>query len=256
MPADASARAGRCAIAVMAKAPHVGRVKTRLVPPLSHDEAAALSACFLSDVTANVALAGRGAAIDGFVAYAPAGGETLLQPMIAPGTRLVLADGSPAMPDDVEAIGRCLLHAAQGLFAQGYGAVCLLNADSPTLPTAVLSDAARALAASGDRVVLGAADDGGYYLIGMTAAHAALFRAVAWSTAQVADQTRARVAALGLERVELPQWYDVDDMATLRRLCAELDGGEPGFAAPATARWLAENGMRRRLTAPPSGLRG
>ncbi len=79
--------------------------------------------------------------IDGWIAYAPAGSEALFQPIIAPGTQLVLADGSPDMPAGVERFGRSLLHAAQGLFARGYGAVCLLNSDSPTLPTAVLIEA-------------------------------------------------------------------------------------------------------------------
>ncbi len=253
MPADASPLADRCAIAVMAKAPGAGRVKTRLVPPLDHDEATELSACFLADVTAAIARAAHGAPIDGFVAYAPAGSEAVFQPMIAPGTRLVLADGSPAMANGIDGIGRCLLHAAEALFAHGYGAVCLLNADSPTLPTAVLVDAARALAEPGERIVLGAAEDGGYYLIGMTTAHAHLFDAVAWSTARVADQTRARIAALGLERRELPRWYDVDDVPTLRRLCAELGGA--ATRAPATARWLAQVGLARRLAAAAAPVR-
>src|SRR5437868_6108868 len=96
MPADRSGTATRCAIAVMAKAPRVGRVKTRLVPPLTQDEATALSVCFLSDVTANIALAGRATAIDGFIAYAPADSEGSFEGVIAPGTELVLADGSGA----------------------------------------------------------------------------------------------------------------------------------------------------------------
>ena len=63
-----------------------------------------------------------------------------------------------------------LCDAAEDLLAAGYGAACLVNADSPTLPTAVLVEAAHALATPGDRVVLGPAADGGYYLIGLEAA--------------------------------------------------------------------------------------
>jgi len=234
----------------MAKAPSPGRVKTRLVPPLSPDEAMALSGCFLQDVTANIAQAARDAPIDPYVAFAPAGGEALLHPVIAPGTRLILADGSPAMPDRVERFGRSLLHAARGLFALGYGAVGLLNSDSPTLPTALLVEAARALAAPGDRVVLGPADDGGYYLLAIKAPHAALFRDIDWSTERVAAQTRARAAELGLELVTLPSWYDVDDAGSLHALLDELDGaGRRGvfYGAPATARWLAHHDIRSRL---------
>jgi len=248
--AELSGNAGRCAIAVMAKAPSPGRVKTRLSPPLTPDEATALSGCFLRDVTANIAEAAGAAPIDAFVAFAPAGGEALLHPVIAPGTKLILADGSPAMPDGVERFGRSLLHAARGLFALGYGAVGLLNSDSPTLPTALLVEAARALAAPGERAVLGPADDGGYYLLAMKAPHAALFRDIDWSTERVASQTRARAAELGLELVTLPIWYDVDDAASLQALLDELDGAGrrgAGYEAPATARWLAQHAIRSRL---------
>ncbi|MBI3515010.1 MAG: glycosyltransferase [Proteobacteria bacterium] len=248
MPAD---RAQRCAIAVMAKAPRAGRVKTRLTPPLAPDEATALSACFLRDVTANIALAGRIAPIDGFIAYAPAGSGAQFDGMLEPGTGLVLADGSRDAPPGVDGFGRCLLDAVRGLFELGYGAVCLLNADGPTVSTEFLVEAATRLAAAGERVVLGPADDGGYYLIGMQAPHAALFRGVAWSTALVANQTRARIGELGLELVTLPSWYDVDDVATLRTLVAELDGvASPrgqGYAAPVTARWLVRHDIRARL---------
>src|SRR5258706_2530600 len=109
-------RAQRCAIAVMAKAPHAARVKPRLTPPLTPDEATTLSACFLRDVTANIALAGRAASIDGFVAYAPAGSAAQFDGMIEPGTGLVLADGSPEAPSGVEGFGCCLLDAARELF--------------------------------------------------------------------------------------------------------------------------------------------
>ena len=250
---DARDLAQRCAIAVMAKAPTVGRVKTRLVPPLSPDEAAALGGCFLRDATANIALAGQGVPIDGFVAYAPAGSEALFHPVIEPGTGFVLADGSPAMPAGVEGFGRCLLHAAQGLLARGYAAVCLINSDSPTLPTALLVEAAAALALPGDRLVLGPADDGGYYLIGLKAAHAPLFRAIDWSTARVAGQTRAQADAIGLETVMLRSWFDVDDIGSLRTLLTALDmrARDGSYAAPATTRWLAGVDLRRRLADAP-----
>ena len=158
-----------CAIGVMAKAPQPGLAKTRLCPPLRHAEAAELSAAFLRDITENIALAARSVPIHGCVAYAPAGDEAAFAGHLAEGTGLVLADGSPPMPPDVHGLGRCLLHAAQVLFAAGFGAVCLVNADSPTLPTACLIRAARALLVPGDRIVLGATDDGGYYLLGMRA---------------------------------------------------------------------------------------
>jgi rSAM/selenodomain-associated transferase 1 len=243
----------RCAIAVMAKAPRAGKVKTRLQPVLSPEDAMALSAGFLRDITENIRLAARQAAIDPWVAYAPAGLEMLFHGMLASGTRLVLADGAIDTPPGVAGFGRSLLHAARALFQRQYGAVCLLNSDSPTLPTAMLVRAAEALAAPGDRVVLGPADDGGYYIIGMKSEHAGLFSDIAWSTATVAAQTRERAASLGLELVALDTWYDVDDHAALQRLLRELsgggvtDGGIIPYAAPTTAACLRRLGLADRL---------
>ena len=237
-------RTGGCAIAVMAKAPRPGLVKTRLVPPLSPSSASALSASFLRDITENIALAARAAEIHGYVAYAPVGSETTFAGMLADGTCLVPADGANVSIPGVSGFGRSLLQAAQTLFVRGHDAVCLLNSDSPTLPTRLLVEAAEALAEPGDRVVLGPAEDGGYYVIGMKALRPQLFRNIAWSTDQVAAETRSRAAALGLPVVELDTWYDVDDAVSLLRLCSELtsapiaDETRP-YRAPATADCLA-----------------
>jgi rSAM/selenodomain-associated transferase 1 len=240
-----------CAIGVMAKAPRAGFSKTRLCPPLRPEQAATLSAAFLRDVTENIVLAARQTAIAAYVAYAPAGQEALFDGMLAAGTGLLLADGSPLMPPDVQGFGRCLLHAVMAMLARGHAAAVVLNSDSPTLPTALLTRTAAALAGEGDRVVLGPADDGGYYLLGMKAAHAHLFADIAWSTDNVAETTRQRAAQLGLELVELPAWYDVDDYATLTRLLREtavpeVNNGLLPYAAPFTALALAGMGLRPR----------
>jgi rSAM/selenodomain-associated transferase 1 len=238
-----------CAIGVMAKAPQAGRSKTRLCPPLCGDEAAAISAAFLRDVTENIALAARSAPIAGLVAYAPAGSAAQFAGHLAEGTELMLADGTPPMPSGVEGFGRCLLHAIQDMLAAGFGAAVVLNSDSPTLPTELLVRTAWMLLAPGERAVLGPAEDGGYYLLGMKTAHAALFRDIAWSTDSVAGATRARAAEIGLELHELDWWYDVDDRATLARLLRETEGASvnsdlPPFEAPATTEALIRLGLR------------
>lgn len=216
-----SPAADSCAIGVMAKAPRAGFSKTRLCPPLTPNQAAALSAAFLRDISENIAKAARAASITGYIAYAPVGQEALFDGHLAHGTGLLLADGSPSMPPDVQGFGRCLLHAILAMLARGHGSAMVLNSDSPTLPTAVLVHAATALTADGDRIVLGPAEDGGYYLLGMKAAHAHLFSDIAWSTGNVAETTRLRASQLGLDVVELPVWYDVDDETALDRLAQE-----------------------------------
>jgi uncharacterized protein len=241
----ANERAGRCAIAIMAKAPYAVRVKTRLSPLLRPDEARELSACFLRDMTQMLARAGRHAAIDAYIAFAPAGSEASFAPIVASGTGTVLADGAIDAPPGVVGFGRCLLQAAQSLFARGYGAVGLLNSDSPTLPAELIVETARLLA-EGGRAVLGPATDGGYYLLGLKAPHAELFAEIDWSTARVADQTRAAAQRLGLGVADLGSWYDVDDPASLARLVRDCEAN--GEAAPSTAAWLARNGIARRVS--------
>lgn len=235
----------RCAIGVMAKVPRAGHSKTRLCPPLSPDQAARLSAAFLRDTTENLAAAARLAPVAAYAAYAPVEARPALSPHLAPGTACVPADGLVPTPPGVEGFGRCLLHATQEMFARGHNAACVLSSDAPTLPTGSLVEAAELLLHGDDRrVVLGACDDGGYYLLGMRALHAGLFADVAWSTSTVADTTRARAAALGLDLVELPPWYDVDDAASLSRLLR--DGA--GYAAPRTRGAAAALGLTRLMT--------
>jgi len=241
-------KSAACMIGVMAKAPKAGRSKTRLCPPLHPEQAASLSAAFLRDISENLRLAARLAPIARCIAYAPAGDEALFESHLAVGTDLVLADGAVPVPPGVQGFGRCLLHAVQAMLARGYGAACVLNSDSPTLPTFVLARAASELLQPGERVVLGPADDGGYYLLGMTQPHAHLFADIAWSTDNVADATRARASSLGLSVVELPVWYDVDDAGGLARLRHEIAYGDSVFGlrpypAPATAAVFGRLGL-------------
>lgn len=225
-----------CGIAVMAKAPRPGHSKTRLCPPLHPVQAASLSAAFLRDTTENLRLAAACIAIGGYAAYAPAGTEAGLAPHLAAETSLILADGSGATSAGVEGFGRCLLDAIRGVFARGHASACVLSSDTPNLPTAFLVTAAQLLAQGDDRrVVLGACEDGGYYLLGMNAPYAGLFADIAWSTETVAEATRARARALGLDLIELPPWYDIDDAGALAQLLRD----ERGYAAPFTRRAIA-----------------
>jgi rSAM/selenodomain-associated transferase 1 len=232
----------------MVKAPRRGEVKTRLVPPLSAEEASQLSACFVKDILANLLTVSESVPVDCYAAYSPPGTEALFRDFLPPQIRL--------LPPRSVGLADSLPDAIEDLIAAGYEGAFLVNADSPTLPTSLLVEAITRLSAPGDRVVLGPATDGGYYLIGLKHPHRQLFHDIAWSTESVYRQTAERAASLGLELVTLPAWYDVDDAASLGWLYQELLGGRrppqcmpDGYAAAQTRDYLRAllDGSRQRV---------
>jgi rSAM/selenodomain-associated transferase 1 len=225
-----------CALAVMAKAPRPGKVKTRLSPPLTLDQTAALNICFLRDTTENLATIPASA---GLISYTPIGDEALFDDLLPPTFALV--------PQRGDTFGERLLFAAQDILTLGYGSVCLIDSDSPTVPAACFKQAVEALARPGDRIVLGPSHDGGYYLIGLKHPHPEPFDRITWSTALVLEETLERCREANLEVVLLPTWYDVDDAPTLTLLSAELldqtpppFATQPGYSAPHTQGYLVE----------------
>ncbi|CAN5737202.1 TIGR04282 family arsenosugar biosynthesis glycosyltransferase [soil metagenome] len=225
---------GLCALGIMTKAPHAGKVKTRLSPPLTLEEAAALNICFLRDKAQAIAAAAADGTGRGIGIYTPVGEESAWADILPGSFELV--------PQRGDLFGERLTLAAEDLFAAGFAAVCLIDSDSPTVPQHAYAEAVRLLAQPGDRIVFGRSDDGGYYLIGMKQLHRRMFEAIDWSTGRVTEQTLERAREIGVDTQLLPTWYDVDDRATLRRLCEELFGSgnaeTEGYAAPATRAFL------------------
>ena len=212
---------GCCALAVMAKAPRPGKVKTRLSPPLTPDQASALNICFIQDTAENIQQVTEASNSAGLVVYTPVGDEAAFDKLLPEDFLLLSQRG--------DGFGERLLHACEDLFTCGFGAVCLIDSDSPTMPQAALLQAIEWLSHPGDRMVLGGSDDGGYYLIGVKRLHQHLFEQIEWSTERVLAQTLERARQIGLEAALLPTWYDVDDAATLERLCLELIPGQVGY---------------------------
>jgi rSAM/selenodomain-associated transferase 1 len=212
------------AVAVMAKAPEPGVVKTRLCPPLSPREAAALARAFLRDRIAQVDTLGD---VGRFVAFAPASARAAFE-RLAPGFTL--------LPQHGEDLGQRMRSTLATLLTRGHRAAIVVGTDTPTLPTAVLAGAVEYLAADDADVVLGPAEDGGYYLIGVRDDHVRLFEDVPWSTSAVLEITLGRARAAGLRTVCLSSCGDVDtpdDLARLRAALAELP-----CLAPATRRFV------------------
>ncbi len=224
------------AIGIMCKAPQPVRTKTRLAASIGAAAAAELSACFLRDLAASIDAIPGELGRRGFVVYAPAGAEPILRDLIPPGFGLFLQPG--------QTLGEALFGATRGLLAAGHAGVLLVNGDSPSLPPDFLGQAIDILRAPGDRVVLGPASDGGYYLIGLKFPHERLFSDIDWGTASVFRRTCERADEIGLEVAVLPEWYDVDDEETLSWLRDELAGHSPRFrgggAASSTRAYLAK----------------
>ena len=215
------------AVAIMAKAPRPGAVKTRLCPPLLAAEAAALYRCFLLDKIAAVqALSG----VRPMVAYTPDEAQAEFA-VLAPDFALVPQRG----PD----LGARLHTTLASLLAAGHPGAIAVDSDTPTLPREFLQQAVDCLTGPGPDVVLGPTEDGGYYLIGVRVANRALFDDMPWSTAAVLEITLRRAAAAGLQTVCTPAWFDVDTPDDLRRLRTVLDGGRSAAEAGETARFLA-----------------
>ena len=228
-----------CALAMMTKAPRAGQVKTRLVPPLTPEEAALLNVCFLRDTAAAIAKACATSA-RGIGVYTPVGSEAAYIDILPRDFEL--------LPQRGEGFGERLAFAAADLFQCGFTSVCLIDSDSPTVSATVYAEAVALLAKPNDRVVLGPSDDGGYYLIGLKQNHRELFDRIDWSTERVLDQTQQRARELNLEVSLLPTGYDVDDAATLRRLCDELlSQKSPSDIAPHTRKFLAALTAQRKL---------
>jgi uncharacterized protein len=219
--ADSVSAMSGAAIGIICKAPQPGRSKTRLANAIGAMAASELSACFLRDVAAAIEAVPESISRRGYGVYAPAGAEHIMQWLLPARFGLLLQAG-----DD---LGHVLLGATRTLLLAGHDCVLLVNGDSPTLPPRLLVQAIEALREAGDRMVLGPATDGGYYLIGLKHAHEHLFRQIAWGTETVARSTCERAAEIGLATTLLPEWYDVDDIETLRWLQEELSGQATRF---------------------------
>jgi rSAM/selenodomain-associated transferase 1 len=195
-------------IGVMARAPVAGRCKTRLAASVGDAFAAELCRAMLLDTLAAIE---RVFDLNRLVVMAAPdhGGAPLLRALASPRWEVVAQEG--------EGLGARLAHAFTTLGAGG-NPVALVDSDSPT---ASWEAARRALARlrGPRRACMGPCTDGGYWLIAMTTIELGILEGIAWSTATVAPETRARCSALGLALEELPVGHDVDgpdDLAWLR----------------------------------------
>lgn len=199
---------------VFAKNPVPNQVKTRLIPTLSPEQAAALYTAFLTDWCETLAKLPE---MDLIIAYTPPEAHSDLQALIG--------DDVIYIPQIGADLGERLTSATQWAAKQGYIKILFVGSDSPTLPISYISQALTLLD-SRDTVV-GPSTDGGYYLIGFSAAAVTttvphVFEEIAWSTAEVFQQTVARIHTAKTTFGLLPPWYDIDTAEDLAFLHAHI----------------------------------
>ncbi len=239
--------AGDRRLLLFTKPARAGRVKTRLVGDLTAEEAADLHAAFLEDLAARLAPEPFGLTL----AWALDPGEPLPAPPIAG------LDGGLACVRQEGAELGARLHAALSAAAEA-PYVAALGSDHPTLP-ADLVERAFALLAAGAAVVLGPAEDGGYYLIALDAGRfpggipRRLFEGIDWSTERVLAQTLERCRELSVEPVLLPPAADVDTPDDLRRLALRM--AESDLGCPRTRALLASWGRLPEISEPAAAGR-
>jgi rSAM/selenodomain-associated transferase 1 len=197
-------------VIVFAKYPQPGRVKTRLIGPLTAAQAAEVHLRCLR-VTLQCVAAVEG--VDVVLASSP--GDADFQELLG----AEALDGVPVWPQSEGDLGERLRAAVDRAFGEGAGRVLMVGSDCPGMMPADVSRAVREL----DRhdVVIGPALDGGYYLLGLRRRLDVLFESVEWSSPRVLTQTLARASAAGLTVAFLPERRDVDDYGDIMALAGE-----------------------------------
>ena len=191
-------------ILIFAKAPVPGKVKTRLIPALGAEGAAALAADMLR------------ASLEQALVAIPGAVELCADP---DPFEMEWAGKLPPLPVDLTAqgegdLGERLARAAARVIARGENAI-LIGGDCPALDAPVLA-AAAAMLATHDAVIH-PAEDGGYVLLGLARFDPSIFEGIAWSGPDVAADTIARIAALGWTLHIGETMRDVDEPADLDR---------------------------------------
>lgn len=208
---------GPDSLIVFAKPPIQGEVKTRLHTGIEPAEATDLYAAFLEDSLAQYQRLGPDVRL--YVS-----GDT---------SDIERRTGNQfhSFQQSGEDLGHRMQHAFAETFAAGYQRIAIIGTDHPSLPDDFIELAFRTLARP-QSVVIGPAEDGGYYLLGMNEFYPQLFESMTFSREDVFERTVDRAVGTSAELTILPTWYDVDRPETLTRLLADLS--KNGQRAPRT----------------------
>jgi len=215
------------ALVVMARYPEVGTTKTRLARTFGDEEALRLYQAFLTDLARKFA----GQTYDLHWAYTPVEVDYLsFIATLAPS----LLQHMHSYPQQGADLGARLHHVFRWTYDRGYQHTIVIGSDTPQISLEIVAQARKALDTAD--VVLGPADDGGYYLIAMRRPYD-VFRDIPMSTSVVAQMTIEHAESQGLKVYTLENLFDVDELPDLLRLAKLLEADSS--LAPATATCLA-----------------
>lgn len=213
-----------CTLVIMAKAPKLGNVKTRLMQYLPEPAVTALYGCLLDDT---MALAQSLGSVEVAIMCPASDVDDLAS---------LAGDSMPVVAQTGEGLAAGLTSVFAHFASTGQRRVIAFNSDSPHLPPSVLESAFGALATCD--VVVGPTHDGGYYLVGAKAAHPGLFNGDGMGTSSALEALLQRIPSLGLSVCLADPFYDIDVASDLVRLDEELRLSPP--RAPRTAAWLTQ----------------
>jgi rSAM/selenodomain-associated transferase 1 len=217
------------ALILLAKAPIPGEVKTRLCPPFTKASAAAFYSCLLEDTAEEMARVTR---VNRYLFYTPSGSARIF--------RRSPYEGFEHLPQSRGNLGKRMAAAFDTAFTRGATRAVLVGADCPALSATLVRAAFRELASCAG-AVFGPSNDGGFYLIALSARAPSLFRGVDWGTGSVLSEVSRRCRAAGLPYALLPSAQDidtVDDVTSLIRWART----HPSPSCPRTRKWLTSGG--------------
>ena len=220
------------AVGIICKAPKSGESKTRLIPRLGPERAAALARAFLIDLSRSIEEAAAAVGCAGYAVCSPESAAAELAAFLPPSFGYVVETDRD--------LGRVLDGATNELLARGHESAILVNGDSPTLPAVLLIETVRALREPGAHAVFVPALDGGYSIVGLRRRTPEIFADIPWSTPTVMLRSLEQAERHQIPVKVLSPWYDIDDSDSLDWLLAELRGKRPrglvhqGAEAPAT----------------------
>ena len=217
-------RAQDSVLVVFAKAPIPGKVKTRLATSISAADSAMLYQAFLTDALKQYK------AISDVRLYVPESDidDNFFQTTVS---KLHTQKGKD--------LGSRMQNAIAETFDAGFKRVVIIGTDHPTLPSSYIETAFSELNTA-DTIVLGPTADGGFYLLGQSGFNPDVFEGMTYSHGAVFDQTVDRAIRSGHQLTVLPEWYDVDDRSSLRRLFSDLERADKGESAEQTRLALIE----------------